>query len=102
MKPHAKLALRTDVHHLRLSSTQDLWYLGGGAFQQKTFGYTGRPGNGRQTLGTLVDLSVDYNVTQTTVLTFYIAGTRGSGVAESIYPEGKNARYAYLELTKRF
>lgn len=102
LKPHAKLALRTDVHHLRLGSTQDLWYTGGGAFQQKTFGYTGRPGNGRRTLGTLADLSVDYNLTPTTVLTLYIAGTRGSGVAESIYPDGKNARFAYLELMKRF
>jgi len=102
LKPHAKLGLRTDVHHLRLSSGRDLWYAGGGAFQQKTFGYIGRPGNGRKTLGTMVDLSVDYNLTPTTALTFYIAGVRGGGLAESIYPDGRNARFAYLELTKRF
>jgi hypothetical protein len=54
-----RLALRADVHHLRLSNANDQWYLGGGAFQPQTFGYTGRPSNGRKTLGTLVDLSAD-------------------------------------------
>ncbi|MBP6821204.1 MAG: alginate export family protein [Acidobacteria bacterium] len=102
LKPHAKLALRTDVHHLRLSSERDLWYGGGGAFQQKTFGYIGRPANSNKTLGTLVDVSADLAITPTTVLAFYLAGVRGGGVAESIYPAGKNSRFAYLELTKRF
>ncbi len=102
LKPHAKLALRTDVHRLRLSSANDQWYLGGGAFQPQTFGYTGRPSNGRKTLGTLVDLSADYTLTPTTTLTFYLAGVRGGAVAKSIYPQGGNARFLYLELAKRF
>lgn len=102
LKPQAKLNVRTDVHHLRLSNANDLWYLGGGAFQKNTFGYTGRPSNGQKTLGTMVDFSLDYAVTPTTALTFYIAGVRGGGVTERIYPNGKNSRFAYLELTKRF
>ncbi len=102
LKPHAKLALRTDLHHLRLGSERDLWFVGGGAFQQKTFGYVGRPSNGNKTLGILVDASADITVTPTTVLTFYLAGVRGGDVPESIYPAGKNSRFAYLELTKRF
>jgi len=102
LKPHAKIGLRTDVHHLRLSDANDQWYLGGGAFQKNTFGYTGRPGNGQKTLGTMVDFSLDYAVTPTTALTFYIAGVRGGRVTGRIYPDGGNSRFAYLELTKRF
>ncbi len=102
MKPHAKLALRTDVHYLRLSSERDLWFVGGGAFQQKTFGYVGRPATGGKTLGTLADVSADFSLTPTTILTFYLAGVRGGEVAKSIYPDGENSRFAYLELTKRF
>ena len=30
LKPHAKVNLRFDAHHLRLSSEKDLWYVGGG------------------------------------------------------------------------
>ncbi|MGH9841754.1 MAG: alginate export family protein [Blastocatellia bacterium] len=41
LKPHAKLGLRFDAHHLRLSNAKDLWYVG--AFQKRTFGYVGRP-----------------------------------------------------------
>lgn len=102
LKPHAKVGLRTDLHYLRLSNAKDLWYSGGGAFQQGNFGYSGRPSNGQKYLGTLLDGSVDWNLTAQTTLTFYLAGVRGGGVAERIYPEGHNARFAYLELTKKF
>ncbi len=102
LKPHAKLGLRTDVHYLRLSSKRDLWFVGGGAFQQKTFGYVGRPANGSKALGVLADFSADFSITPATILTFYLAGVRGGEVAKSIYPDGENSRFAYLELTKRF
>jgi len=102
LKPHAKLNLRTDLRHLRLSNKNDLWFVGGGAFQQQTFGFIGRTSNGKQSLGTMVDVSADWTVTPTTTFTVYWAGVRGGEVASSIYPGGANARLGYLELTKRF
>lgn len=51
LKPHAKLALRTDLRHLRLSNERDLWYLSGGAFQRNTFGFVVRPSNGSKNMG---------------------------------------------------
>lgn len=105
LKPHARLALRADLHALRLSNARDLWYAGGGAFQETTFGYQGRPSGGRRSLGTLFDLSADVSVTPTTTLTFYGAGVRGGAVASSVYPAGGDnptARLIYAELTKRF
>lgn len=102
LKPHARLALRTDAHYLRLSSKRDLWFVGGGAFQKQTFGFVGRAVNNTKTLGTFVDVSADVTITPTTVMTFYLAGVRGGDVAEGIYPAGKNLRFTYLELTKRF
>jgi len=105
LKPHARLSLRADVHHLRVSNASDLWYVGGGAFQDKTFGYVGRPSGGKKSLGTVFDLSADFNVTQTMVLTFYASGARGGAVQRFIYPTGGNnpsARFAYFELSQRF
>lgn len=105
LKPHARVSLRADVHHLRLSNARDLWYVGGGAFQDKTFGYVGRPSGGEKSLGVVFDLSADFNVTQTTALTLYASGVRGGGVQRSIYPAGGNnppARLAYFELSQRF
>jgi hypothetical protein len=105
LRPHARLALRADVHHLRLSNRNDLWYAGGGAFQEGTFGYTGRPSNGRRALGTLFDVSADLTVTPTTTVTFYGAGVRGGGVPAAVYPAGganPTARLFYVELMQRF
>ncbi len=102
LKPHARVTLRTDAHYLRLSSKRDLWFVGGGAFQKQTFGFVGRAVNNTKTLGTFVDVSADVTITPTTVMTFYLAGVRGGNVAEGIYTAGKNLRFAYLELTKRF
>ncbi|MFY9610202.1 MAG: alginate export family protein [Blastocatellia bacterium] len=105
LKPHPRVSLRTDVHYVRLSNARDLWYVGGGAFQDKTFGYVGRPGGGKKGVGTVFDLSADFNVTQTTVLTFYASAVRGGGVQAFIYPTGGSnpaARFAYFELSQRF
>jgi len=72
LKPHGQVFLRSGVRYLRLSSPGDLWYAGGGAFQKTTFGYAGRPSGGKKELGTLLDLSLDYNLTPKTVLGLYV------------------------------
>jgi hypothetical protein len=105
LAPHRRVALRADVRRLRLSNANDLWYAGGGAFQEQTFGYTGRPSGGRRSLGTLFDLSADVNVAPDTTLTFYAAGVRGGDVQRFIYPAGGQnpfLRFIYLEFTQRF
>ena len=105
LKPHARLGLRFDAHHLRLSSARDLWYVGGGAFQAKTFGYVSRPSNGKQSLGWLFDSSADLSITSRTSLTCYFAGIRGGGVQSAIYPLGgrnPGAHFVYVELSQRF
>jgi len=104
-KPHSRVALRVDIHHLRLSNRNDLWYAGGGAFQEQTFGFQGRPSGGRRGLGTLFDLSADINVTPTATLSFYGAGVRGGAVQSIVHPAGGDnpvARLIFAEFTKRF
>ena len=43
--PSQKLEIRSYLHFLHLASNTDLWYQGGGAYDNKVFGYTGRPAN---------------------------------------------------------
>jgi hypothetical protein len=47
----------------------------------------------------MMDLSVDWNVTPQTSLTFYVAGVREGGVAERIYPDGREASYLLIHPT---
>jgi len=102
LSPHRHWTLRTEAHSLNLASRRDLWYVGGGAFQKQTFGYTGRPSGGQKRFANVFDFSADYQLDSQTTLTFYIARANGKAVVRNVFPEGQNAMLGYLELTRRF
>ncbi|MFZ0734069.1 MAG: alginate export family protein [Candidatus Sulfotelmatobacter sp.] len=102
VRPLSKLSLRSEGHTLRLASTSDLWYLGGGAFQPNTFGYTGRPSNGNRGLANVWDLSADYQVTSSFSATLYYGHAWGKGVVDAIYPKDANGQLIYLETNYHF
>jgi hypothetical protein len=102
LRPHTRLTLRSDFHWLRLAQAADLWYQGGGAFQPWTFGFSGRPSNGKRWLARLFDISAEWQVNARVSAGIYFAHAQGGQAAESIYPQGKNANYGFLELTYKF
>lgn len=102
LRPVSKLALRSEVHTLRLANAADLWYSGGGAFQPKTFGYTGRPSNGNRGLGNVRDLSADYQFTRSFSSTFYYGHAWGKGVISAIYPNDANGQLIFVETNFHF
>jgi len=102
VRPGKRWTVRADARRLRLTEGADLWYSGGGAFQEETFGYAGRPGNGERGLATLYDVSADYALNPQTTLSFYLGAARGGEVIRRIYPRGENATLAYLELSRRW
>jgi Alginate export len=100
--PHPKLTLRSEAHSLNLANAVDLWYVGGGAFQKQTFGYTGRPSGGQKRFMTVFDLSADYQFDAQTTFTLYVAHASGKDVVKRLFPAGPNANFAYIELNRRF
>lgn len=102
LRPHSKLALRSELHALRLSSRNDLWYLGGGAFQPHTFGYTGRPSGGNRSLANVWDISVDYQATRAFAVGLYYGHAWGKAVIAGIYPKDRDGQLAYVETNLRF
>lgn len=96
-KPARRIALRADLHWLQLTSPNDLWYLGGGAYDNKVFGYTGRPANGHTSLASVPDVSADWQVSKNVALNFYYAYAQGKTVVAAIYPTGQNMQYGYVE-----
>ncbi|WP_026443813.1 alginate export family protein [Pseudacidobacterium ailaaui] len=101
-KPVGKLALRADLHWLQLTSGKDLWYLGGGAYDNKVFGFQGRPANNSTSFASMADISADWQTTRNVALNFYYAHTWGKQVIEKIYPANHDAQYGYAELVYRF
>jgi hypothetical protein len=101
-KPLKSLALRSDLHWLQLTSGKDDWYLGGGAYDTKVFGFTGRPGNGHSSFASVFDASADWQTTKNIAVNFYYAYAWGKSVVGAIYPDDRNAQYGYVELVYRW
>jgi alginate export protein len=102
LKPWSKLGLRSEAHTMRLASAADLWYSGGGEFTPKTFGYTGRPSGGKQSLANVLDLSADYQVNRHFSATVYYGHAWGKSVIQNIYPRNSNGQLAFLETNVHF
>lgn len=101
-RPAKKLELRSDLRWLQLASGNDLWYQGGGAFDNKVFGYVGRPANGHSSFTSLWDISSDWQTTRSLALNFYYAHAWGKSVIGAIYPTDRNLQFGYAELVYRF
>jgi Alginate export len=104
LRPTSKLSLRSELHTLRLANAKDLWYSGGGAFQENTFGYTGRPnpGNGHRGLANVWDMSADYQFTRMFGATLYYGKAWGKSVISNIYPKDPNGQLLFLETNFRY
>jgi len=97
--PTKKIEIRSDLHFLQLASNADLWYQGGGAYDNKVFGFTGRPANGHSSFASVFDISSDYALTPSFNLNVYYARSMGKSVISAIYPIGPTtANFGYLEL----
>jgi len=100
-KPSKRVDLRSDLHFLKLTSASDFWYQGGGAFDNKVFGYTGRPANNHSSFSSLYDISADITLTKQLSLGTYYAHAFGKSVVSAIYPTEGGANYGYFELNYR-
>lgn len=102
LSPARRLKIRTDGHTLKLSNAADLWYQGGGAYDNVSFGYSGRISNGKRSLANLFDVSADVELSKTSSVTGYAGFAAGKSVIAAIYPRGRNAAFAYLEMNYKF
>jgi hypothetical protein len=101
-RPTKRLELRGDIHWLQLSSNRDLWYQGGGAFDNKVFGYVGRPSNGHSSFANVAEIGSVWQATKAVAVSFYYGHTSGKSVVASIYPDDANAQFGYVELVYRW
>ena len=101
-RPAKKLELRSDLRWLKLVSSSDLWYLSGGAFDNKVFGYVGRPSNNASSLATFSDISADWQTTHNLAVNFYYGHAMGKSVIGGIYPVDRNLQFGYVECVYRW
>ncbi len=102
LRPHKQVVLKSEQHFLRLSNRNDLWYIGGGAFQPWTFGYQSRSGGGARSLANLYDMSVDVTLNAHFATTLYYGYADGKAAIRAIYPRGRVGHLGYLEVNYKF
>ena len=95
--PVRRVAVRSDLHWLQLTSGRDFWYQGGGAFDNKVFGYVGRPGNGLTSFANVADISADWRTTKNINLNFYYGYVQGKSVIAAIYPTDRTMQFGFAE-----
>jgi hypothetical protein len=100
--PTKRLEVRSDLHWLTLASNKDLWYLSGGAYDNKAFGYVGRPSNGHSSLATVFDVTSSWQATKSVTANFYYGHANGKSAIAGIYPANRNAQFGYVEVVYRW
>jgi hypothetical protein len=96
LNPLNNVELRTTFHSLWLSSSKDIWYYGGGAFDNHIFGYIGRPSFGKSYLGSELDTSVTWKLARY-LQVFYTRHFFGGSVVAANCPSGRAETFGYAE-----
>ncbi len=100
--PRSNVMARLDVHRLRLTSALDRWYGGSGATSRAgtNFGFAGRPSNGFDDLGWIVEGAASWTVSPKFSVNGYLGQMSGGRVVTSLF-QGTRLRFGYLEVAVR-
>ncbi len=99
--PDPMVSVRIDGHWLRLNSSRDLDYSGGGATSTSVFGYSGVSGNGRDELAYLAHVILTLRPTAFVTVNGFYAHAWGQGVINQAF-EGRGGNYGFLEMLRAF
>ena len=94
--PHPMVNVRADLHWLRVNSSADLAYFGGGATKNDFFGYGGVPAKGRHELAYLAHVMVSLKPTSFFTVNAFYAHAFGQGVIDANFT-GRGGSYGFLE-----
>lgn len=96
LDPHPRLSFRLDFHWLRVNSSRDLVYAGGGATKNDLFGYSTIATNGHNELAYVTHFMVTARATQNLLFNFFYAHAWGQGIINSDFV-GRAGDYGFIE-----
>lgn len=103
--PTEQTKIAIDFHHLALADSNDLFYGGLGATSRSgvgTFGFNGKPSGGTSTIGKMLDVTLQYNLSKTIFAKFYYAHAFGGSVIKNNYTAQSDGDSALIELNASF
>jgi hypothetical protein len=99
LSPRPDMEIQASAHGLWLDSAADLWYSGGGAYDNRYFGYTGRPSFGHSYLATLTDCQFTWQFSRHLAIELYYGHAFGGNVIGAIYPSGREGNFGFVQTT---
>ena len=99
LSPLPQIEIQTSVHGLWLDSNNDLWYSGGGAYNNTIFGYAGRSSFGHTYLATLGDCQFTWEVNRHITVQLYYGHAFGDATIGAIYPAGRGGDFGFIQTT---
>src|SRR6185369_9148766 len=96
LEPDPMVSARVDLHWLRLNSSHDFDYFGGGATSDTFFGYGGIDGKGASELAYIAQTLITVRPTAFLSINALYAHAFGQGVIDRAFV-GDTGNYGYLE-----
>jgi hypothetical protein len=90
------VSYRLDFPWLRVNSSADLAYFGGGATKNDFFGFGGVPANGHNELAYVTHFMLSTRATQNLLFNFFYAHAWGQGIINSDFA-GNSGNYGFVE-----
>ncbi|MCR9095596.1 MAG: alginate export family protein [bacterium] len=101
VKPHRLVRLQVEHHWLSLTESRDLWYAGGGATNQRVFGFAGLSSAGGRSLAHLVDVGLTLGPWEGLTWSVYYGHAFGRSVPRNTFARA-DAGYFFSEITYRY
>jgi hypothetical protein len=97
-EPHPRVRLRADLHRLDLAQAADRWYQGSGATERngRFFGFATRPSSRERSLGTMIEGTMDADLTRYWSISGYAGYMWGGRVVRSLFT-GDRLFFWYVE-----
>ncbi|MGQ9737785.1 MAG: alginate export family protein [Armatimonadota bacterium] len=102
LTPHPRWSGRIDYHYVQLNKSTDLWYAGGGPFDNSSYGVAGRPSSGKRDLAHVFDISLSYRASDNLQISVYKSWIQGGSVVRSVHPAGEDGGLFFIEANYRF
>lgn len=103
VSPTPTTKVTIDLHHLSLNNSSDLFYGGlGPTLRSGAFGYSGRPSDGKDDVGQLVDITFTHKLTKELSWRFYYGHAFGGSVIKNVYQGKKDADMVYIDFNLVF
>lgn len=103
LNPISGVTIQSNIHAVKLEEKADRWYLGSGPLSMNNFtGYNARPSGNSDVLGTMLDMTVIWNITSRIQALAYYGYFSGGSVVKHNFNRDHDNIFSSFEISVEF